>query len=151
MIERFRNTTSTSENARPLHQGFAEKSFRKVIFFATADSGGSEKDGAHTNWPLISVYSEDEAGKCTVYDGVFMTAVRDRFSEVCDLLDAAVLQSHCKVYFGSEHLDFTSSMLPAAAARLMLQQPQLRLDESSRGQYFKLLSPYLTETQLKSM
>jgi len=151
MINRFEKT-STANNASALIAGFTEGQFRKVIFYGTAESGGSAKDGHVSNWPLMAVYAEHTNGDVTVYDGLFLTAARDnRYSEVAGVLDAALMPSSCKVYFGSKPLDFTSGMQPDAAAELMLHQPQLPLDSNSRAQYFKLLSPYLTEADFKSM
>lgn len=138
--------TDSASNEAALLQVFATNTFRKVIFFASPDTGGSRKDGYETNWPLMAVLVEDQSGELDVYDGDFLTATRyPRYLEVKAVLDAAQA-SNGNVFYATAPLPFTSGKGANAAALDMLSVQTDVFDQSTRANYFKLLSR-LTEKQ----
>ncbi|KXK67606.1 hypothetical protein BC89_30525 [Pseudomonas monteilii] len=138
--------TDSASNEAALLEVFANNTFRRVIFFASPDEGGSRSDGSESNWPLMAVLVEDQAGDLGVYDGDFLTATRyPRYLEVKTVLDAAQA-SKGTVLYAKAPLPFTSGKSPEAAAQDMLSVQTDVFDQSTRANYFKLLSR-LTEKQ----
>ncbi|POH71561.1 hypothetical protein [Arthrobacter glacialis] len=126
--------TDSASNEAALLQVFATNTFRKVIFFASPDTGGSR------NWPLMAVLVEDQSGELDVYDGDFLTATRyPRYLEVKAVLDAAQA-SNGNVFYATAPLPFTSGKGEDAAALDMLSVQTDVFDRSTRANYFKLLS-----------
>ncbi|MDH0760349.1 hypothetical protein N5C70_27190 [Pseudomonas juntendi] len=132
--------TDSASNEAALLQVFATNTFRKLIFFASPDTGGARKDGSEKNWPLMAVLVEDQLGELDVYDGDFLTATRyPRYLEVKAVLDAAEA-SGGTVLFATQPLPFTSGKSADAAAADMLSVQTDVFNTSTRPTYFKLLS-----------
>lgn len=138
---------ASNDNERALLDVFASNNYQQVIFFASPQQGGSSSDGPDTNWPLMSALILDHQGDYTVYDGVFLHASRhNRYSEVKAVLDAAMAADAGDVFFAPDILPFTSHMSANGAASAMLSVRLEVLDQASRAEYFKLLSPTMTES-----
>lgn len=121
--------------------------YGRVIFFATHSSGGSTSDGPDSNWPLFEALVEPFPGNgYKVYDGFCLTAGRHhRYAEVKAVLDAAELSDEVEVSFGIRPVAFTSHLSPNGAATELLSQEVKVFNSETRAEFFKLLSPAMTE------
>lgn len=148
------NNQNPNQNAAALTKVLQDPMLTRVILFASPESGGSTSDGPDTNYPLLSALAELEGDNgqldVKVFDGFFLTVARpERYNEVLPLLDIA--QAKPYVYYGTRALNFTSHLLEADAASAMKDHPIERFDSASRLDFFKLLSPALTETELAKL
>lgn len=103
----------------------------------------SEADGTENNLPLVAALAKYSIPRIDdlyiVFDGLFLTASRrPRFLEVTRLLDAAEVSG--KVSFAPNPVPFTSALSPAEAVEtLLIEQSTVKLEPSTRAQYFALL------------
>ncbi len=137
---------NTSENLKAILDRLQSPNTIRIRLFATTREadGMSDNDGPDTNLPLLHalVQSIPQEGtpEYEIFDGIFLTAARrPRYLEVKKLLDVAI-ESRIPVEYGLRPTPFTSSMEPAEAVILMLDQPVRLLDERTRPEFFSLLS-----------
>ena len=149
-VNRYKNQ-NPDQNAAALTKVLQDPMLTRLILFVSPGDGGSSSDGPDTNYPLLSALAEleGENGELAVkvFDGLFLTVARpERYNEVLPLLDIA--QTKPYVYYGTRPLNFTSHLPEEEAASEMANHPYERFDSASRPDFFKLLSPYLTEKAL---
>jgi len=145
---------SHNQKANALIEALKSRGLKQVLFFWSPKEGGSQTDGADTNFPLLSALVELEgssgASEYKVFDGSFLSVSGggSGYYDVERVLDVAERLSN--VSYGISVLPFTSHLKPEEAVTKMLD-PKLilhPLTSTSRPHFFEVRKDLVTEQEL---